>query len=171
MTDFVSKLRSHGLAIGAAIVMTASSLLVATTAYAGDGPMIKGAWARPSIGSTGNSAAYMKVMNHGDAADRLVDAKSDVARKTELHTHIMEGNVAKMRRVEGGVEVPAKGDVEFKPGGLHVMLIGLKSKLAEGDSFPLTLVFEKKGEVVVDVKVQKGAGKSNGGHDHDHNHD
>ena len=167
MTDIINKMCSHGLAIGAAIVMTASSLLF-SAAYAADGPMIMEAWARPSIGSTGNSAAYMKVMNHGDAADRLVDAKSDVARKTELHTHIMEDNIARMRRVEGGVEVPAKGNVEFKPGGLHVMLIGLKSKLAEGDSFPLTLVFEKKGEVVVDVKVQKSAGKSNGGHDHNH---
>ena len=165
MTDLINKLSSHVPAIGAAIVMTASSLLF-SAASAADGPMIMEAWARPSIGSAGNSAAYMKVMNHGDAADRLVDAKSDVARKTELHTHIMEDNVAKMRRVEGGVEVPAKGNVEFKPGGLHVMLIGLKSKLAEGDSFPLTLVFEKKGEVVVDVKVQKGAGKASGSHDH-----
>ena len=166
MTEFVTKLRGHGLAIGTAAVMAASSLLFPAAAYADDGPMIMDAWARPSIGSKGNSAAYMNVMNHGDAADRLVGAKSDVARKTEIHTHIMEDNVARMRRVEGGVEVPAKGNVEFKPGGLHVMLIGLKSKLAEGDAFPLTLVFEKKGEVVVDVKVQKGAGKASGSHDH-----
>ena len=167
MTDFVDSLRKHGLAVGAAIVMTASSLFFSFAAYGGDGPMIMGAWARPSIGSAGNSAAYMELMNHGDAADRLVDVKSDVARKTEIHTHIMENNVAKMRRVEGGVDVPAKGNVEFKPGGLHVMLIGLKAKLAEGDAFPLTLVFEKKGEVVVDVKVQKGSTKAQGGHEHD----
>ena len=166
MTDLVQDLRKHALAIGAAIVMTASSLFISFAAHGDDGPMIMDAWARPSIGSAGNSAAYMKLMNHGDAADRLIGAKSDVARKTEIHTHIMENNVAKMRRVEGGVELPAKGNVEFKPGGLHVMLIGLKSKLAEGDAFPLTLVFEKKGEVVVDVEVQKGAAKAHGSHDH-----
>ena len=165
MTDFVLNIRKHALAIGAAVAMTASSLFFSFAAYGDDGPMIMGAWARPSIGSAGNSAAYMKLMNHGDAADRLIGAKSDVAKKTEIHTHIMENNIAKMRRVEGSIELPAKGNVEFKPGGLHVMLIGLKSKLAEGDAFPLTLVFEKKGEVVVDVKVQKGAAKAHGSHE------
>lgn len=167
MTHLFCELRRHGLALGAAIVMTASSLFVSIAAYGDDGPMIMGAWARPSIGSTGNSAAYMKVMNQGDAADRLVGVKSDVAKRTEIHTHIMEDNVARMRRVEGGVDVPAKGDVEFKPGGLHVMLIGLKTKLAEGQAFPLTLVFEKRGEVVVNVKIQKSAGKSGDSHSHD----
>ena len=167
MTHLLCELRRHGLAIGAAIAMTASSLFFSMAAYGDDGPMIMGAWARPSIGSTGNSAAYMKVMNHGDAADRLVGVKSEVAKRTEIHTHIMEDNVAKMRRVKGGVDVPAKGDVEFKPGGLHVMLIGLKAKLSEGQAFPLTLVFEKRGEVVVDVKIQKSAGKSDESHSHD----
>ncbi|MGI9413220.1 MAG: copper chaperone PCu(A)C, partial [Hyphomicrobiales bacterium] len=54
----------------------------------------------------------------------------------------------------------------FKPGGLHVMLIGLQTKLAEGEAFPLTLVFEKRGEVVVDVKIQKSAGAAHGSHEH-----
>ena len=165
MNSLISNLCDRAGRLGAVFVVVASAFGFGFAAHAGDGPMVMDAWARPSIGSAGNSAAYMKLMNHGDAADRLVAVKSGVARKTEIHTHLMENNVAKMRRVEGGVEVPAKGNVEFKPGGLHVMLIGLQTKLAEGEAFPLTLVFEKRGEVVVDVKIQKSAGAAHGSHE------
>lgn len=129
--------------------------------------MVIDAWARPSIGAAGNSAAYMRVMNHGDTAQRIVSIKTGAARRAEIHTHIMDGDIMRMRRVEGGVEIPAHGEVVFKPGGHHVMLFGFSGKLAEGDQFPLTLVLERGGELEVMVKVRKTAPKADGSHDHD----
>jgi copper(I)-binding protein len=107
--------------------------------------------ARPSAGRTG--AAYFTVESRG-AADRLVSAATPAAEKTELHSMTMEGNVMRMRQVEG-VDVPAGGKAALEPGGLHVMLIGLKAPLKEGDKFPLTLTFAKAGKVDVEVIVEK----------------
>lgn len=143
------------------------AVCLAPSARAAEGMMVKGAWARPSIGSAPNGAAYMNIMNHGAAADRLVAVKTDVAGRAEIHTHIMDGDVMRMRRVEGGVEIPLHGEVAFKPGGHHVMLFGLKAKLGEGDSFPLTLVFERGGEMTVTVKVNKKAPEAEDSHTHE----
>ena len=99
-------------------------------------------WARAA--ATGNGAAYMILRNGGDAADRLVKAESDVADAVELHKTIMEGSMMQMAPVEN-IEVPAKGQAELKPGGLHVMLIGLKHELKPGEKIKLKLQFEKAG--------------------------
>jgi len=123
-------------------------------------------WAKPSIGNAPNSAAYMTIMNAGSAGDHLESAASPVANKVELHTHIMDGNIMRMRQVEGGVSVDGKGAAKFEPGGLHVMLFGLKQTLKEGDTFPMTLTFRKAGNVMVEVKVEKG--KTGGEHKHSH---
>lgn len=139
------------------------------TAMASDKMAVDGAWARASIGKLDRSAAYFEIMNHGKTADRLVSAKTTVSEKTELHTTIKENDVVRMRALDDGVEVPADGTVTFAPGGNHVMLIGLKEPLKDGASFPMTLVFEKAGEVKVDVAVKKGAPDSGGGHMH-HKH-
>jgi copper(I)-binding protein len=108
-------------------------------------------WARASAGTTG--AAYMTLRNTGDAADRLIAASSPAAGKTELHTMTMEGDVMRMRPV-AGIEVKPHGSTELKPGGLHVMLMGLKGPLKPGDRLALTLKFEKAGEVSVEVPVR-----------------
>lgn len=115
-------------------------------------------WARPSIGQTGNSVAYMRITNAGALADVLVSVATPVAKAAELHETQMEGNVMRMRRAEGGVAIPPAGITEFEPGGLHVMLLGLTKPLKEGDSFPLTLTFEKAGPVTVEVTVAPIAG-------------
>ena len=93
------------------------------------------------------------MIGNAGAADRLVAASGDVAERIELHTHTMDGNIMKMRRVDA-VEVPANGSVALQPGGFHIMLIGLKKPLQEGGSFPLTLTFEKAGTVDVEVAVE-----------------
>jgi hypothetical protein len=103
--------------------------------------------------SSGNSAAYMILQNSGDTADRLVQAKSEVAQAVELHLSEMKGEVMTMRPVEF-IEVPGKGQVALKPGGLHIMLIGLKQNLVPGDKVKLTLVFEKSGEMLVEAEVR-----------------
>ncbi|GAB4365407.1 MAG: hypothetical protein Kow00114_22630 [Kiloniellaceae bacterium] len=122
-------------------------------------------WARASAGPARNSAAFMTIHNAGDA-DRLLAAAADVSERVELHTHMMEGNVMKMRQVEA-IEVPANGTAELQPGGFHVMLIGLKAPLKEGESFPLTLTFEKAGTITLDIAVEAitsmGQGTMNGG--------
>ncbi len=114
---------------------------------------IENAWARASAGNARAGAAYLSVENKGDA-DRIVAAKSGVSDRTELHNHLMENGVMKMRQVDG-IDVPAGGKATLQPGGLHVMFMGLKAPLKEGTSFPVTLVFEKAGPVEVVVDVQK----------------
>jgi copper(I)-binding protein len=104
------------------------------------------------MGATG--VVYMTIVNAGSAADRLVGVRSDVAQTEEMHRTVMEGEVVKMQPVVGGVEVPASGRVEFKPGGYHIMLIGLKRDLRVGDRFNVELLFEKSGTIRVESVVQ-----------------
>ncbi|WP_114087745.1 copper chaperone PCu(A)C [Thalassospira profundimaris] len=133
---------------GAAIV---AALLASFPAFAGD-ISISNAWSKESIGRVPNGAVFFTIENAG-AEDRIIGATSSLADKTELHTHIMDGNVMKMRQVDGGVEVPAHGAVAFKPGSYHVMLIGLHDPLKAGQHIALTLQFEKAGDVPVDAEV------------------
>ncbi|MBC06711.1 copper chaperone PCu(A)C [Thalassospira sp.] len=134
-----------------AIVATVASLFVVTNAFAAD-IEVKDAWAKASKGMVRNGAAFFDVINSGDA-DRIVGVRSDLADRTELHTHIMENNVMKMREVQGGVEVPMHGSVHFKPGSYHVMFIGLNKALEEGQKIDITLEFEKAGDIPVTIDV------------------
>ncbi len=113
-------------------------------------------WSRLLPPSAPNGAAYFELANRGPEADRLLGAATPRANKAELHTHVHDNGVMRMREVEGGVAVPAGQTVRFAPGGLHVMLMGLNAPLAKGERFPLTLRFEKAGEVKVEVVVEDG---------------
>lgn len=109
-------------------------------------------WAR--TGASGdNSAAYVAIKN-ANATDTLVAAKSDVAASVELHTVIEENGVMKMRPVEGGIEIPGMGMQMLKPGGFHIMLIGLTNELKSGDTFAVTLTFANAGDVTVTIPVR-----------------
>ena len=124
-------------------------------------------WAR-AAGASANGAAYMVISTSGATPDQLIGVSAPIAEKAELHTHIMEGDVMRMRPVKA-IEVNVGEPATLKPGGLHVMLIGLKAPLKEGEQFPLTLTFEKAGSVTVEVAVE-AAGASGyhdqGGHQH-----
>lgn len=111
-------------------------------------------WSRASAGPAKNGVVYLTIVNNGAAADRLVKAASPVAKMTSLHISRMEGEVMKMEPVEAIAATPGK-PVELKPGGLHIMLMGLKAPLEEGQMFPVTLTFEKAGSVEVKVMVGK----------------
>ncbi len=111
-------------------------------------------WARASAGKAKNGAAFMTLANNGQAADRLVKVSTPVAMKASLHLSVMEGGLMHMRPVEA-VEVKPGEPTVLKPGGLHVMLMGLKAPLEEGETFTLTLTFEKAGSVDVRVTVAK----------------
>lgn len=130
-----------------------------------DGGMVKvgdvvvsGAWARQSLRKGGNSAAFMMVKNAGHSDDVLVSAASDVAKRVELHNHVNDNGVMKMRQVKTGIPVKAGAMAELKPGGYHVMLIGLKRDLKPGDKVHLTLTFKSgaSAKLMVPVRDLKG---------------
>lgn len=110
-------------------------------------------YARPTREGQLVAGGYLKLTNKG-AADRLLSARSPAADAAEIHSMTMEGDVMKMRQVDA-IELATGQTVELKPGGYHLMLMGLKAPLKAGDQFPLTLKFEKAGEVVVTVKVEE----------------
>ena len=95
-----------------------------------------------------NSAAYFVLDHHGAAADRLIGASSPIASRLEIHEHIKRpGGRMAMQKVEGGLAVPAQGQLAFRPGGLHVMIFGLAQPLQPGESVPITLLFAQEGRV------------------------
>lgn len=103
--------------------------------------------------SGASSAAYLTISNSGDAADRLVKVSSDVAAAVELHNNENKDGVMIMTQLQS-VDVPAGGTVEFDPGGMHMMLIGLKRDLKAGESVPITLQFAQAGDVAVQATVR-----------------
>jgi copper(I)-binding protein len=109
-------------------------------------------FARATPGGARNGGVYLSVENRGDQADRLVGVSTPVAH-AELHQMSMDGGVMRMRVVDG-VEVKPGGRLTLQPGGYHVMLMDLKRPLQAGDSFPLTLGFEKAGSIEVSVVVE-----------------
>lgn len=117
-------------------------------------PMAGGMSGKP-MGGMG--AAYFLVENGGSEADRLIAASADVSDVVEIHEIADNNGVMEMRPLTDGVEIPAGETVALEPGGYHIMLIGLKHDLNAGDTFDLTLTFERAGEVVVPVTVQSAA--------------
>ena len=121
---------------------------------------VRDAWVRPATlpetpeGPPINSAAYLVVENRGGASDRLLAVEFSGASMAELHESFVDSSgVARMRRVEA-VDVPAGEDVRLEPGGLHVMLMGLRAPLVKGDSVDLVLRFEDSGERTVRAAVR-----------------
>lgn len=121
-------------------------------------------WARELPPNAPAGAAFFTVRNAG-AADRLIGASTPQAQKSELHTHTHADGMMKMQQVQA-VDIPAKGEARFQPGGNHVMLFGMNKPLKAGEQFPLTLEFEKAGKVEVQVKVEgaDGHGMPHGAH-------
>lgn len=119
-------------------------------------------WARASAKMARAGAAYMTLENTAEMPDKLLSASTPVAAKAELHTHLKDGAVMRMREVQS-IEVGPKATVRLQPGGLHVMLMNLKNPLEKGTNFPLTLVFEKAGAVTVDVTVEAAGAMGTGG--------
>ena len=112
-------------------------------------------YARATAGGQVVGGGYLKLENKGKVDDKLlsISVAPEVAKSVELHSMIMAGDVAQMREV-GAIEIPAGKTVELKPGGLHVMFIGLAGPLKVGAKFAATLKFEKAGEVKVEFQVE-----------------
>lgn len=131
-------------------------------------------WSRAAPAGASVAGGYLTVTNHGAAPDRLVSVSSGISAKAELHEMAVKDGVMTMRPLEGGLEVPAGGKVELKPGSYHLMFIGLKQLPKEGEEFSATLTFEKAGPVEVEFAVEAmGAGggmKMENGHGTDGDH-
>jgi len=109
-------------------------------------------WSRATANGAQTGAVYFEIRNAG-AADRLVDASTPVAGMAQLHTTDMQGDMASMKMMHA-IDLPAGATITLKPQSMHLMLMDLKKTLRKGDSFPLTLQFEKAGTVDLQVKVE-----------------
>jgi periplasmic copper chaperone A len=139
--------------VGHKLFAVAACLLVASAALAQTGQLeVSNAWARATPAKTENGVAYLTIRS--PTPDRLVSVSSPVAKKAELHTMEMAGMVMKMRPL-AGLDIPAGQPVTLKPGSEHIMLLDLNGPLREGQSFPLTLTFEKAGTREVSVAIEK----------------
>lgn len=136
----------------AALALLASQVAMAQD-YSAGALRINHPWTRATPPGAKNGAAYFRINNSGEADELLAASGPELAQRVELHVHLHENGAMMMRQVPK-VDVPAKGEVTFKPMGYHVMLIGLKKPLQAGEKWPLTLKFRKAGDVRVDVMVE-----------------
>jgi len=139
--------------VGGKLLAVAACLAIVGAASAQTGQLeVSSAWARATPAKAETGIAYLTIRS--PAADRLVSVSSPVAKKAELNSMEMSGMVMKMRPL-ASLDIPAGQPVTLKPGGDHIMLIGLNGPLREGQSFPLTLTFENAGAREVTVAVEK----------------
>jgi copper(I)-binding protein len=142
------------LSLGTAAAMAQSSTI-----------KIEKPWTRATAPGAAVGGGFATIRNSGKSADRLVSAASPVSASVELHEMAMDKDVMKMREVKG-MEVPAGGVLELKPGSYHLMFINLKAPLKQGDKVPVTLKFEKAGEVKVELAVESLGASAAGAHSH-----
>lgn len=143
------------------ILLGTALLLPVTLLQAQESLRVDQPWSRAMPPSAPAAAVYFELHNATAQDDRLIAASTPVAGKAELHEHVHVGGVMKMREVAGGVKIAAGQQESFRPGGYHVMLLDLPRQMAAGEHFPLTLRFEKAGELTIDVPVQAQAPQGN----------
>lgn len=134
--------------------LVAAFVVAGTAAFADTQIMIHDSYARAAGKMAKAGGAFMQIMNKGDTDDRLIDARSPFAKKVELHTHKDLGDgVMKMVHVEEGFAIPAGATHSLARGGDHVMFMGLTETFEQGKMIPVTLVFEKAGEIEIEIPV------------------
>jgi copper(I)-binding protein len=168
-------LRQRSVLLGSIVLILATGVLAACQSETPIGPDLRAedVWARPAVAmgessmsagseaapmghaSAGTGAVFMKLVNTGSEADRLVGAQTDAAEVAEIHETTLQGDVMKMQMLSQGLEIPAEAEVVLKPGSYHIMLIGITRDLKVGDQISLVLEFEKSAPMTVDAKVQE----------------
>lgn len=147
--------------------MTLSNALAQTRTSSG--LEISGAWTRATPPGAKVAGGYVKVTNTGTAPDRLVGGKFALSERVEIHSMSMSDGIMKMEQVSGGLEIKPGETVQLKPGGLHLMFMGLSSDVKQGKPIAGALKFEKAGDVAVEFAVAPLGAKSpdaHSGHDH-----
>jgi periplasmic copper chaperone A len=154
------------------VAAAATLVLVSYSAVADDYTVgdltVSHAWTRATPPKAKAGGGFVEIVNNGSDADRLIAVSSDVAGKVEIHEMAVTDGVMKMRKLEGGVEIPVGETVTLKPGGLHIMFMGLNQSFDQGSKVPVVLTFEKAGDVSVDLAVAKMGAKSMKGGKMDH---
>jgi len=154
----------------AALLLTATAILLPAAARdVQKGPIkIEQPWTRATPGGAKVGGGFMKITNTGAAPDRLVAIKSGISGAVEIHEMKMVDGIMKMRALGNGIEIAPGQTVELKPGGYHVMFLDLKAPIVKDKAVRATLVFEKAGEVEVELQVAPIGAKSpsgaHGGH-------
>jgi periplasmic copper chaperone A len=123
-------------------------------------------WSRATPGGAKVGGGYLRVTNAGTAPDRLTGGSFALASKVEVHEMRLEGDVMRMKPVEGGLEIKPGATVELKPGGFHLMFMDLKEPLKEGQTVKGTLTFEKAGPIQVEYTVRGMGGAAPAEHKH-----
>ncbi|RTM14179.1 MAG: copper chaperone PCu(A)C [Bradyrhizobiaceae bacterium] len=163
-------MRYSANAIVAVFLVLALGVEVHAQTSAAGGVVIEQPWARATPGGAKTGAAYMTVKNSGVSPDRLVSATTSVADKVQFHEERGENGVSRMQEV-ASVNAEPGAQIVFKPGGMHMMMVGLKQPLKEGQTFQMTLQFEKAGSIAVAVPVGKVGAMEHGNmgsKEHDH---
>lgn len=125
--------------------------------------------ATPPGAKTG--AGYVIIRNNGTTSDRLLGIETEAAERVEFHQSVVEEGIAKMRPIEGGIEIPAGGEYRLGADGSHAMLIGLTAQIGLGFLVDATLIFEKAGRVPITFEVEPpGATLESAGKDHADGH-
>ena len=130
-------------------------IAISTSACGGrDEVVLQDAWARPGFKGD-NSAVYLTIMNPTDLRDGLIGATSDVAAVTEIHLSRMDDTGTMTMERQDLIIIPPDGSAELSPGGLHVMLANLMKDLSVDDTFPITLEFQRAGDITIEVEVKQ----------------
>ncbi len=135
------------LASAAFFLLFSAGIAVASTIE------IEHPYARASSPIAKSGGVFLQITNNGSEDDRLIAVKTDAARNPQIHTNIIVDGVAKMRELEDGIPVPAGETVVLQRGGLHVMLMGLTRPFLQDETITITLVFEKAGEITIEVPI------------------
>ncbi len=153
-------MRKSILEILAAAALTLAAILSLAAGARANDIMVTGAYARASATPSAKAGAvYFNIVNHGAAVDRLLGASAGIAEEAMMHRSEMKDGMATMSGVDS-LDIAPGAELAFSPGGYHLMLIGLKKPLKEGDHFSLSLRFEHAGDVTIDVPVSGVAADS-----------
>lgn len=145
------------LAVAAAFALTSPAAIAMEMTH-GD-LVLEGTWTRATPPKAKAGGGFVTITNKGAADDRLVSAASPVAKRVEIHEMAVTDGVMKMRELENGLAIPAGETVALKPGGFHIMFMMLNQPFKMGEKVPVTLTFEKGGEVQIQLDVQKMGAK------------
>ena len=146
-----------------------TSLLVLCSSLSAGQIMISDAYARSSGPLAKAGAAYMRIMNHSDESDRLIGVQSDIAKKTELHTHLKDDNgVMRMVHIDEGIKIGPMKEHSLVRGGQHIMFMGLKEPFETGKIISVILLFEKAGEISIQIVVDQDRKDKKQPHSHTH---
>jgi len=145
----------RSLALMAVLAVLANAAVPAQAQEPKQGPLtVVQPWSRATAPSQKTGGVFLRIENASSQPDRLIGVETEMADTASLHAMIHDGDVMKMRPVEGGISVPANGHAELAPGGNHVMLIGLREQLVKDSTVPLTLIFERAGRIEIEAVIQ-----------------